>query len=403
MVCADNFFTNANDNIEHLLPDRIGPAMLADIKRAVSRTLVRTTTASRAFAGADWSEVMPSESVEFADVAAPPFAPEAGHLDPKRFSTPLAVTAPVRGALYYSYLNVLLTPQRGIVLETDNTCLEWGDKSAADVFYWRNLYFKQIEDIPGVSFALRSAANNFYHTLVDNLPRLYALHDTRYRDTQIELLVPGSLRPYEQYFLNRMLPESVRIRKVECNRLYRPATIVFSSFLSRPLSGYLPRKYLEFFRERTLPSRPRQKRHRIYITRKDTAVGRRILNEGELIRVAEQFGFQSHTLEGMSLAAQIELFFDAEAVLAPHGAGLTNLLFSDHVGVVELHPTPTAFPHYYFLSQALGHRYRCVCSNAPIRHSDFTVDVKAVGACLADILGARTPVGVGGVSALKRN
>ena len=369
--------------------------MLADIKRAASRALVRTTTASRAFAGADWTAVMPPESVEFGDVVAPPFAPEAGHLDPKRFSTPPALTAPLRGALYYSYLNVLLTPQRRIVLDTDNTYLERADNSAADVFYWRDLYLKQIEDIPGVSFALRSAANNFYHTLADNLPRLYALHHPRYRDTQIELLVPGSLRPYEHHFLDRLLPENVRIRKVQPNRLYRPETIVFSSYLSRQLSGYLPRKYLEYFRERTLPSRPRQKRHRIYITRKDTAVGRRILNEEELLRVAERFGFQSHALEGMSVAAQIELFFDAEAVLAPHGAGLTNLLFSDRVGVVELHPTPTAFPHYYFLSQALGHRYRFVCSNAPTRHSDFTVDAEAVGACLADIIA--TPVSTSAV------
>ena len=58
---------------------------------------------------------------------------------------------------------------------------------------------------------------------------------------------------------------------MEGNRLYRPETIVFSSFLSRQLSGYLPRKYLEFFWERTLPSRSRKKHHRIYITRKDTA------------------------------------------------------------------------------------------------------------------------------------
>src|SRR5258706_2856413 len=157
--------------------------LIGRVKRALARALVGVTTATRAYGGAAWSTVVEPESVEFPDVAAPPFAPEARSLDPMHYVTPPAVSAPISGALYYSYLNVLVTPQRRILLDTDNTYLEHPGNSAAEKFYWRNLYFGHIEDIPGVSFALRSPANNFYHTLVDNLPRLSALHQPRYRDT----------------------------------------------------------------------------------------------------------------------------------------------------------------------------------------------------------------------------
>ncbi len=153
------------------------------------------------------------------------------------------------------------------------------------------------------------------------------------------------------------------------------------------MSGYLPRKYLQFFLERTLPSRPRRKRNRIYVTRRPSPVGRRVLNETEVLEVAERFGFRSYALEELSLSAQIELFFDAEAVIGVHGAGLTNLLFADRIGVVELHPAPTIFPHYYFLCQAMQHHYRFVCSNAPMRNSNLTVDTSALAENLRAILG----------------
>ena len=360
--------------------------MIERLKRLLSEALVGTTTAAAAFPRAEWRTVLEPESVEFRDVVAPPFVPEADELKPSHYVTPRAVSAPLDGALYYSYLNVLMTRRRSVLLETDNTYLEHPGNAAAEKFYWRNLYFQRIVDVPGVSFVMRSPANNFYHTLADNLPRLYALQQPRYRDTQIALLVPGSLQPFEEYFLALLLPENVKVGKVERNRLHRLERVIFSSYLSRQMSGYLPRKYLEFFLERTLPSRPRQKRNRIYITRRPSKVGRRILNEAEVSLVAERFGFQSCALEELPLSAQIELFFDAEAVIAAHGAGLTNLLFADGIGVVELHPTQRVFPHYYFLCQAMGHRYRFVCSDAVMRHSDFTVDTKALTARLSELL-----------------
>lgn len=365
---------------------------LTGLKRSLARALVRTTTAKRAYPEADWSCVLEAEEIKPADADPPPFAPEARHLSTSAYATPRVTTAALRGLLHYSYLNVLLTPLRTILLDSDNTYLEHPGSAAADKFYWRKLYERPVETISGPSFVLRSPANNYYHTLVDNLPRLYALQQRRYADLSISLLVPGRLRPYEEYLLPRVLPRNVEIRTIKRDRLYRLEHALFGSYLSRQMSGYLPKAYLDFFLGRVLPDRPRRRCNRIYISRSKAPGGRRVVNEDELLTMLQRFGFRSHALEELSLSEQIDLFFDAEAVVGAHGAGLTNLLFSERADVVELHPGPAVFPHYYFLSCALGHRYRFVCSRAESRHSDLVVDVDAVAAAL-DALERRSPSG----------
>jgi capsular polysaccharide biosynthesis protein len=69
------------------------------------------------------------------------------------------------------------------------------------------------------------------------------------------------------------------------------------------------------------PAPPR----RIYITRR--RANSRRLNEAELAAVLERHGIVTCELEAMPLAAQVRLFHQAELVVAPHGAGLSNLMF----------------------------------------------------------------------------
>jgi len=65
----------------------------------------------------------------------------------------------------------------------------------------------------------------------------------------------------------------------------------------------------------------------IYITRKH-AEKRRVANEAELEGFLAARGFQTVALEQFSLAEQIRLFSEARTVVAPHGGGLTNMIFS---------------------------------------------------------------------------
>lgn len=55
--------------------------------------------------------------------------------------------------------------------------------------------------------------------------------------------------------------------------------------------------------------------------------GRNIINHGEIYRILEDNGFTKLYCEDFSFADQVEIFKNAEYIVAPHGAGLANIVF----------------------------------------------------------------------------
>jgi hypothetical protein len=64
----------------------------------------------------------------------------------------------------------------------------------------------------------------------------------------------------------------------------------------------------------------------LYVSRNESSM-RRLLNEETILPALRDLGFEIIRPGEMPLAAQIEKFRKARVVLAPHGAGLTNILF----------------------------------------------------------------------------
>lgn len=329
-------------------------------------------------------DVLPSESVSSPQALELPMAKEALHLCKPRHESPAGRLSLCSGLLHYPHLNSIFAGRRTLVLDADNTHEEQSRERLPAKYYWRPRYSMPIRVVPAHAMVFRSAANNYYHTLIDNLPRLLALHHPRLQDTEIQLLISRPLQDAEQYFLHKVLPPNVRLVMVERHLLHLPDTLVLPSFLSRQMSGFLPRAWLDFFRPRVLPNRERKKNQRIYISRRQSRVGRCIVNESELVAMLSTFGFKTVDLESLPIAAQIELFFDAELVVGAHGAGLTNLLFAEGATVIELHPASRVMPHFYFLCLALGHNYRFLCGNGAGRNDNFAVDIEAIRNHLLD-------------------
>jgi hypothetical protein len=67
-------------------------------------------------------------------------------------------------------------------------------------------------------------------------------------------------------------------------------------------------------------------RSRLYISRRDAAKGRGV-RDREINELIQELGFQTIQLSGMPFAEQVHLFRNADVIVAPHGAGLTNLTF----------------------------------------------------------------------------
>jgi hypothetical protein len=121
---------------------------------------------------------------------------------------------------------------------------------------------------------------------------------------------------------------------------------------------------------------------RLYISRAN-ATRRRLLNEDELWPRLEADGYERVFLEDLDFAEQVALMKEAAVVVAPHGAGLTNVLFCPPgTDVVELADLSFPNPNFYALASAMGHRYWIVDGESvgdthPLE-KDLRVDVDEV-------------------------
>jgi capsular polysaccharide biosynthesis protein len=104
---------------------------------------------------------------------------------------------------------------------------------------------------------------------------------------------------------------------------------------------------------------------RIYISRR-FAKNRRVINEDTLMPIFKEYGVETVFLENLSFLDQVTLFNSAEIVVAPHGSGLTNLVFSNkNTKVIELKGPLCAEECFAKLAYWAGNKYLEV--NCPIR------------------------------------
>lgn len=120
---------------------------------------------------------------------------------------------------------------------------------------------------------------------------------------------------------------------------------------------------------------------RVYISRAD-ADRRRVVNERAVMELLSEYGFESYRLADMSVAENIALFSQADVVVGPHGAGLTDMMFADETSVVELLRGTDNTRVYFVLAQYLGHRYRHLqCEPTGV---DLAVDLAELDAIVSE-------------------
>ena len=230
---------------------------------------------------------------------------------------------------------------------------------------------------------------NYFHWFVDVLPRLRELEIFE-KDTALvaDLLVPGWMAPWQEESLRRMAPDRRWILHKPRNGLYRikaetllvPSTARFNGGDGAPFAAMDPEicRWLHDRIHQALNISVTTPRKRLFINRA-AASSRRIVNERELVNGLEPLGFEVCALESLSFAEQVELFANASHIVAPHGAGLTNLLFSNNACVIELFSSGHGIrSDYYQICLALDHRYRGLSFESINIFNDFIVDVSLV-------------------------
>ncbi|MEG4322807.1 MULTISPECIES: tetratricopeptide repeat protein [unclassified Microcoleus] len=216
-----------------------------------------------------------------------------------------------------------------------------------------------LEKIDGTVAVLAGLSGNVYfHWMVDILPRMEILHRWGVNVAEIDwFLVNSCQQPFQRETLKALgipeykIIESDRHPYIQAKQLIVPS---FSGYL-----GWLSTQGLEFLRRvfsrEQSPKLPESfasesknpHPERIYISRSKCSY-RRVINEEKVIDFLSGFGFVPVLLESMTLNEQIALFARAKVIIAPHGSGLTNIIFcSPGTKVIEL-TSPNYIRHYYW-------------------------------------------------------
>lgn len=122
---------------------------------------------------------------------------------------------------------------------------------------------------------------------------------------------------------------------------------------------------------------------RVFISRAK-ARGRRLTNEEALTPMLRQAGFEMVVMEDLDFAAQVRLMQETAVLVAPHGAGLTNMIFAPAgAQIIEIADPDFPNPNFYALACALGHDYWLIHADADARVAepldrDLTVDAAAL-------------------------
>jgi len=117
---------------------------------------------------------------------------------------------------------------------------------------------------------------------------------------------------------------------------------------------------------------------RVIISREDVNT-RTIQNKNQAYHWLYDHGFVEYTLSDLSFEDQVSLFSNAEYIVSPHGAGLTNIVFAKECTVCEILGTNIRKPTYYILSEIMGHQYQFIVGTQQTNHRDEDIVVDAGG------------------------
>lgn len=224
------------------------------------------------------------------------------------------------------------------------------------------------------------ADHNNFHWFFDCLPRLYLVLQNV--QEPIKVIMRRDMAPYQLETLAFVLKDYPQAEVVYIGRheKWQVEEFILPSFITNTQSGYLPSEVGTWLRDKVWRGygvQQSSRKKRIYISRA-AAKTRRVLNEQELLPVLARYGVEVVRAEELSYQQQVQLFFDAEAVIAPHGAGLTNLLFAEQCRVLEFHPANLIKTHYFLLCKGLWFDYGAVVGTVGDKLENYTVDVRQV-------------------------
>lgn len=213
--------------------------------------------------------------------------------------------------------------------------------------------------------------HSFFHWVIEAMPLIQALFHFEERNQNIsgiKIFVSNESPCFVFQYLSLLGFDEARIIKLKGNKikvknLIQPTVRYYrlTSHNGDWAQHLFPKSLFSFLRDRLInESSVSDLPKKIYVSRADVKQ-RGVQNEEQLVSLLESKGYKKVVLSDYSIVDQITLFNHATHLITPHGAALTNSLFSDNLKIVELYPDKRkiSFAYYFYqISSYFGHSHK---------------------------------------------
>jgi capsular polysaccharide biosynthesis protein len=252
-----------------------------------------------------------------------------------RRESPATFVAVVPGGRVWGDSGTVISPDDKVL---EDVSVEHGNTidSHSIFFQWKLPSVHQVDGTVGVLSA--AGSGGYHHWMFDVLPRVDLIRRSGIFIESIDKFIVNKYQfPFQKETLTSLGIPATKIIESRRYPHVKASQLVVPSLPGHP--GNMPYWACDFLKKEFLDNKNYDhfdRIERIYLSR-DNANHRRIINNAELTNFLSRLGFKSLILETMTIAEQALLFSSAKVIVAPHGAGLSNLVFcSPETKVIEI-------------------------------------------------------------------
>ena len=207
-----------------------------------------------------------------------------------------------------------------------------------------------------------NAGNNYYSNLLQFLPRIFFN-----KKTNLKLAIHRNSSNKYRKFIEGIL-ESLNVEFTFVfldDDFYYFKDSEFPQFINLRQSIKILKKFIN-------PKTNEANSKKIYVTREDSNY-RKIINEADVVTLLREKGYRVINPQLYEIEEQIEIFSNADKIIAPHGSNLANIIFcKPGTEIFEITPS------FKDNEKILENRYLNLCLINNLKHSKVIADTVEV-------------------------
>jgi len=221
----------------------------------------------------------------------------------------------------------------------------------------------EVSYVPDRAFLL-GGNGNYYHWLIDYLPRLLLIKDFIPPDAVI--LVDEAMPGYQLESLARIGIDPSRLMPIPKDGAVQVYELLLSNLMASTTVTHpqIP----ELLRRTYMVGARASNGRKLYLSRRGASV-RRLVNEDAIEHLMKTNGFEVLVPEEMGFDEQVQACSEAAVIVAAHGDAMANMVFaSAGTLIIELACADFKGSAMRMLAKACGHRYATVGAEVAAPH-----------------------------------